>query len=156
MKVHDITNLYPKLLDIAMYHNATQEEAEDVVQDLFVKLKEIEIKEGSIDRLTYKGKINMVYLFNSIRNRVYNQKRYSNKFICIADISPMESHAHSLAQSEIDDQLVKMGSYYHKLYHAYFNDNISMRKLAEETNISLTTIYYGLRHIKNTLKPIFE
>ena len=154
MVVKDILNLYPKLIDIARYHNATTEEAEDVVQDVYLKLQEIEKEEGDLDRLTYKGKINMVYLFNTVRNMVYNKKRHTNRIYCIDDFEP-EIHPHSMIETEVNNKLNDMGAYYHSLYDAYFNDIISMRELAKRSKISLTTIFYGVKHLKDELKPIF-
>lgn len=156
MKVTDILHLREKLIGIARYHNATQEEAEDVVQDVYIKLLEIEDKEGNIDRLTYKGKINMVYLFNTVRNRVYNIKRITNRCVCIDEVGSVPTHEHSMIKAEVDAKLLEMGAYYHSLHDAYFNDSISMRELAEKSKLSLTTIFYGVKHIKENLKPLFD
>jgi len=156
MTVENIVYLRQKMIDIAKYHNATNEEAEDVTHDLFIKLKEIEIKDGNIDKIFYKGNVNMVYIFNAIRNMVYNIKNKTNRSVCIDDIIPMSTHEPSLVDIEVQEQLLDMGRYYHSLYDAYFNDNISMRKLAQETSISLTTIFYDLKYIKGKLKPILS
>ncbi len=155
MQVKDIVHLYDKLLDIARYHNATVEEAEDVVQDLYLKLMEIQEKEGNINRMTYRGKINMVYLFNTLRNKIYNNKRTTNRCVCLDNMPELVQHPPSMAGVEVNDRLVKMGAYYHKFYDAYMNDNISMRELAKRTDISVSTVFYTVRAIKMNLKSIF-
>lgn len=46
MKVEDITNRYNEMLKIARYKGANEEQAQDAVQHLFMKLCEMEKKRG--------------------------------------------------------------------------------------------------------------
>jgi len=155
MEVKDITYLYPKFLDIAKYHGASPDDSQDIVQDLFEKLLIMQEKEGSINRITYKGQINMVYLFNAIKNRVINNRRYHKKFIDTDFIPERTGNETSFISIEINNRLHRLGPYYHKLYSAYIEDDISMRELAKKTDISLTTIFHSVQHIKVNLKPLF-
>lgn len=144
-----------------MYHGASKDDSQDIVQDLYERLLRIQAKEGNIDRIFYKGKVNMVYLFNAIRNRTFNHLRDKKKTVAIDDETYLEykrnkivSPDDTLLESDVDNILLKMGPYYHKLYDAYIKNDISMRGLAEATTISLTTIFYGVKHIREILKPI--
>lgn len=153
MKVADITHLYPELMKMAKYHGATEEDAADAVQDLYMKLLEIQKKEGSIDRITYKGNINTVYLFNAIRNIVLNKLRHSKRNVHIEKDSVV--HEFTIQQEEVQEHLKTLDPFCRKLYSAYMQDTISMRELSRKTNISVTTIFYGVKNIRETLKHIF-
>lgn len=186
MKVKDVTNMYQDLLKIAKYHGVDYEDAQDIVQDLFVKLTEIEKKEGNLNRLTYKGKINTVYLFNAVRNITLNKIRSKkNNIRIIDDYDEMISRERSdgvlysgknrnipsaikddfltddtnpeydVKKAEIKEHLKTLDPFCQKLYTAYMQDNISMRELSRKTNISVTTIFYGVKNIRETLKEIF-
>lgn len=153
MRVKDVANMYQDLLKIAKYHGVDYEDAQDIVQDLFVKLTEIENKEGSLDRLTYKGKINTVYLFNAIRNITINKRKYSDRNLQIEKDSVIPEF--TIQTTEIKEHLKTLDPFCQKLYAAYMQDNISMRELSRKTNISVTTIFYGVKNIRETLKEIF-
>jgi len=138
---------------MAKYHGAGYEDAQDIVQDLFVKLLEIEKKEGSLDRLTYKGKINTVYLFNAIRNIAHNKRRHTDRNVQVEKDSSIPEF--TIQTSEVKEHLKSLDPFCQKLYSAYMQDNISMRELSRKTNISVTTIFYGVKNIRETLKEIF-
>ena len=146
--------MYSKLLDMAKYHGADYEDAKDAVQDFFLKLSEIQQKEGNLDRLEYNGKMNLVYMFNAMRNIVYNKHRKNERIqrsgLLDATVPPATLH-----EVEVNEHLKTLDPFCQKLYSAYMQDNISMRELSKKTNISVTTIFYGVKNIRETLKEIF-
>jgi len=156
VEVKDITHMYLKFVDMATYHGATLQDAEDSVQDLFIKLLGIQQKEGNIDRLEYKGSVNMVYIFNALRGIVYNKHRSNNR---TADreiwVGELVDHQQTMHITEVQDRLKTMDGFSRKLYTAYMEDSISLRELSRRTNISVTTLYYGVRQIREQLKDIF-
>lgn len=157
MTVNDVIKHYDKLLDMAKYHGLDDATSKDVVQDLFVKLIELQQKEGSLKRIFYNGNINFVYVFNAIRNMAVNIQKKSNRMICSDNIIGGHTDAFTLHEMEVEERLLAMDDkrYYHKLYHVYFKDDISMRELSKRSGISVTTIFYSVQHIREQLKDIF-
>ena len=147
--------MYPKLLDMAKYHGAGCEDAQDAVQDLFIKLLAIQQKEGNLNRLEYNGNINLVYIFNALRGIVNNKRRYDNYRLGNEKLSANRTCEFTLHECEVNDRLKKMDGFSQQLYRAYMEDNISLRELSRRTNISVTTIFYGVKKIRETLKDIF-
>ena len=153
MDINDIIKMRGEFIKMALYYGVDEDTAKDVVQDLYVKLIELENKEGSFERITYKGKLNKVYVFNTIRNIIINKRRYTDRNIRIEkdDVIP----EFTIQQTEIKEKLSQMDIFSQQLYDAYMKDNISMRELSKRTNISVTTIFYGVKNIRENLKPIF-
>ncbi len=153
MNVNDIINMRGEFLKMALYYGVDEDDAKDVVQDLYLKLLELQEKEGSLDRITFKGKLNKVYIFNAIRNMILNKKRYSDRNVRIEKDAVIPEF--TIQQSEIKEHLSMMDIFSQQLYDAYMTDNISMRELSKRTNISVTTIFYGVKNIRENLKEIF-
>jgi hypothetical protein len=155
MQVKDITKYYKEFIAIAKYHDTDDETAKDVVQDVFLKLCEIQQREGSIDRLTYRGKLNMVYIFNAIRNTIYTKKKKAKKMQYVwAYANEGMSEQPGMLLGEVNEMLQNEGAFFHKLYISYFNDKISIRKLSKETGIGTNTIFQGITFIKNKIKAV--
>ena len=155
MTVNDITSKREEFISIAMWHKIQRDEAEDVVQDVYLKLCQMQCKEGSIDRIYWKGELNMVYIFTMIRNIIATKKKKASRTVYVEQyFNEGQIEQPGTLIKEVDVVLQKEGAFYHKLYVAYFNDKISMRKLAKETNIGTQTIYQGIKHIKTKLKAI--
>lgn len=155
MKVKDITYLRDEMIKIALYKKIDIETANDIVQDVFYKLCKMEQRDGNIDRIVWKGKLNMVYIFNMIHNRAYDIRNKTKNIVYVDTyFNEGVTEQPSLLPAEANDILIKEGAFYHKLYIAYFNDKISIRKLSVKTGIGTQTIFQGIRHIKNKLKEL--
>jgi len=150
MKVKDVYQYRGKMQDIAKYFGATEQEAEDIAQEAFLKLYKIQQKEGNLNRLEYNNKINMVYLFNMVRNITISvhRKRIETQELTAHDISISDDFDKRERLAEVKEILSTMPPFYRMLYEAYYNDDISLRKLSKETNVSLTTLYYAIKYIK--------
>ena len=158
MQVKDIIDKRDEFLKIAMYHGMEMSDAEDIVQDVYYKLCKMEAKDGNIDRIVWKNRLNMVYVFTMIRNAITDVAKYQAKktkaIPVIRHYAKMTTEQPTLMLKDVDKVLRKEGAFYHKLYDAYFNDKISMRKLSKETGISVQTIYQGVKHIRVKFKTI--
>jgi len=158
MLVKHIINKRTEFQKIAMYHDLNQEDAEDIVQDVYYKLCKMEARDGNINRIEWKGELNMVYIFAMIRNAVVDgnksKKRREKVASNVRHYGKHTSEQPTLLLLDVDKLLQKEGAFYHKLYDAYFNDKISMRKLSSATGIGVQTIYQGVKHIRTKLKRI--
>ena len=99
-------------IKIAKYIGASNDEADDMVQSMYLKLAEIQLAEGNFVRLTnYNGTINTIYLFKMLHNAFMDIKRASNKTIPHQDqFNPVESpemaeYAHGALMDEVKKEL---------------------------------------------------
>ena len=152
MTINDFTPLYSKMIGMAIYHGASGIEAEDIVQELFCKLTEIERKEGHLDRISFKGKPNLGYIFNAVRNRYFTLKRKSRHVAPDADLPEITTNPKSCTEIDVDHCLGKMHHYHRKLFKVYTSENHSLRSMSKATGISVSTLFYELKFIKESLK----
>lgn len=100
----------------------------------------------------------MVYIFNAIRNILLVDIKKSKQNVTVAYETYHSPCVYqpTLTRNEINGIVIKEGAFYHKLYIAYFNDVISIRKLSKESGLGVQTIFQGLKHIKTVLKKHYE
>lgn len=146
--------------------------ANDLVQDLFLKLCEIEKNEGSLDRLSYFNKakdkleINTFYCFRIMTN-VYLDLVRRDKIIYVSSISESDEllatedpTATELEYQESKDSLLKeveessqeLHWYDAKIFEHYMFDVKSVRELSALTGISHTSIYNTICNVKEAIK----
>jgi len=91
--LNDIAKRHIEWIKIAKYLGANRDEVDDMVQTMYLKLGEIQIKEGSLNRFAnYNGTINTIYLFKMLHNAFIDIKRAENKTIPHQDqFNPVES-----------------------------------------------------------------
>ena len=131
---------------------------EDIVQEMYIKLN----KYTKLDNITNNGKLNKSYVWLTLRNLYYNQQKQSNKvnYIDIEDCKGLEalntSNEELSAQSRLNDKVNGEIESWHwadkLLFEIYLNEGKSMRKLAEDTGISVTTIFWTIKKCKQRLR----
>lgn len=151
MRFSDVAKLRNDFIRITMSMGVTKEEAEDIVQELLIRLYEMDKTEGSLDRITIDNKINMQYIYTSLRNWREKMFRYKRLINVEADMPIMVAYPPPTLELDIELKLNSMHHHYKRLYYIYLQDG-SMRKIAEGSKISLRTIWNDLRYIKNELK----
>jgi len=84
MKVKDITYLHPFIVKVARGFGSDY--PEDVAQNVWIKLLEMEEKEGNIDRIVYEdGTINTFYIFKMTRTATVDEMRMEKRHAEIRD-----------------------------------------------------------------------
>lgn len=159
MKVKDIQNRHKEFLSIARYCGMDEDTAKDVVQDTFLKLLEIEGREGSIDRITYKGNLNMVYVFNMIRNASIDILKANGMKVglynCIGLIDSSFSSASDYDNTQhVIDEILGDGEsshYYQNLKDAYYTQDTSLRRFSQDTGIHYMTIYRDIKELHSRI-----
>lgn len=131
--------------------------AEDVVQDVYIRI----VKYNYESKIIKDGKPNIALMWIMLRNRTFEiNKTGSLKFLQldvvrdIADDSPDLQKHESLERlhEKIDEEISNWHWYDSKLFNIYKKGGLSMRDLAEETNISLTSIFITLKNCKDRLR----
>lgn len=151
MKFSDVALLRPDFIRIACSIGASRYEAEDIVQELLISLFEMDNKEGSLDRISKDGKLNMSYIFRAISNLKEKDSRWKKHLKRDAEIPPIVIDPPDDCEIDVDIGLKTMHFYYPMLFKAYLEDG-SMRVLAKGSRISLKTIWNDLRYIKQKLR----
>jgi len=147
--------------------------AKDLVQEMFIKLIAIEEKEGSLDRLSYKGEINFYFCYRILYSIYLNTKILSNSYGVDVFYCDVEEEFNSRltdnpdkvadaerefneAVSEITDHIEAIIKKEHwfdvALFKEYISGNKSMRELADEIGISAATISNSVNKVKQSIK----
>jgi len=140
--------------------------AEDAVQEMYLKMHRHEQKRKALE--FNDGDINTLYIYFAIRSVVVDHQRkealvHTIEPQCIngldiEDITQLDVERHSDKQKfadlmEILDYEIKNWHWYDQiLCDLYFGTDKSMRDIAKETGISLTSIYNTIKNGKERLR----
>lgn len=132
---------------------------EDFTHDAYIKISELD----DIDRIIHEnGEINMYYVYFTLRSRVvdYYRENKLDYFSDIVDIQDDELDVDNeiLLMNLYNDMMDKMDSFGHygsKLCKIYLPTSRSLREIANESGISLTSIHHSIKQYKSFLKEEF-
>ena len=126
--------------------NMSVEDSNDLVQDMYIKIHKY-VKDPDV--IMYGDEINTLYIYRTLQNLYINSVRESNK-IDLYQTSQMLSKIdgeedemdlmNELARIELEDRILDeintWRGYDSKLFKLVYYDEISMRQLSRDTNIS--------------------
>lgn len=134
--------------------------AEDIVQESYIRL----IKYATPQNIIKNNKVSRGYMFFTLRSvffQYYNSKRKIHKvsiddeenFLQIADKTNLEEHEAFNRVCVLIDEVAEDWTWYdRKLFKLYRDTNLSIRKIAAETNISWVSIFNTLKNCKNDVR----
>jgi len=152
MKVADITYLHKDMVAIAKVLNA--EHPEDAVQDLWVKLLEIEMRDGNIDIMILgddKRGVNKRFLYKLLSNIVIDEMRRSARR---KDLNSNKVPIHDSRIHLIKEATAYLTKEEKDLFETYVYSKVSMRELAEKYGISKSNIHRKLDKIIKKIRKI--
>lgn len=133
----------------------------DIVQEMYIKLESNYTEE----KATINGNLNEGLCYIIIRNLCYNLNAAQSKKLKLVDIdaevnkieSPIEdeNNNHELIEV-IETELQKFDDYEKILFEQIYHRGLSMRKISRNTGISLGSIFYTMKHAKNTIRAAAE
>ena len=138
--------------------------AEDIVQEAYLTI----YKYANEDKIIRNGIVSRGYMYFTLRSlyyQYYNSKRNIIKLSIddeeytyqIEDDSEMDEQiAFNKICMLIDDHIDNWRWYEKKLFTLYRDSDLSIRGIANETNISWVSIFNTLKHAKNELKENFN
>ena len=154
------------LAELSKYHNewltivksfGEKNEHEDIVQEMYLKLN----KYTKLQNIKQNGKLNKSYVWLTLRNLYYNKQNQSNKvnYIDIDDCRTISAEdynkLHFESQSKISERIQQGIDSWHYadkiLFEIYLKEKKSMRQLAKEIDISLTTVFWTIKRCKQRL-----
>jgi len=160
MTVLDVYRYQADLVRIANWHTPDTEAAADAVQTFYLKLCEMQNKEGNLDRIFYKGKLNMVYVFSSIRNIIINEYRITKNLEPLEAITedPATEPEQDITTDEmcahIRKELAGMREYDKLLTLTFYSENHSIRSMSKAVGISTRNIHYTLQRVQKQIKSV--
>lgn len=127
------------------------EHAEDVVQEVWIRLIGMDRKEGGLERIMYlDGELNIAYLYKMVRTEVEEERRrtimYNNMkdaYICNNEKDPRINDIYEIFKFIDKDDL--------EFFIEYIEDSESERSMAEKHSI---TKHAARRIISNVRKKI--
>ena len=135
---------------------------EDIVQDMYLRI----LKYTNPDAIIKDGKVNKSYIYLVLKSIFLTYVRTKSK---IDKVSLDETG--QLRYEEIDNELIasqtrtdeliqlemNQWEWYDKmLFEVYVSDEKSMRQLAKETGISVTSIFNTIKNCKSKLRNIID
>lgn len=158
-----IAKRHKEWIKIANYFGASKDEADDMVQTMYLKLAEIQLNEGDFKRLTnYQGTINTIYLFKMLHNAFIDIKRTSNNTIPHHDhFVPIESPemaemAHLELMVEVKKAIDELRDYDQMLLELHFVYKHSMREIEKRTGIPTHSVFNSIKNAKQHIKQRTE
>jgi len=130
--------------------------AEDFVQEAYIKLYNY----ASPERVAPKGVLNKGYVFFTLKSVLFDYRRAKKTTkIYLEDCETCEQQEQVKGQHHSPEDLLRKmyevtkdwNWYDKKLFEIYTKEVPSIRKLAEQTNISTNSIYYTLKKAKNEI-----
>jgi hypothetical protein len=144
---------------------------EDFVHEMYLRLNKYV---GDPKKIMYNDKeVNKFYIYITLKNLwgdyVKSKSKYNiiriddyevNYEVVDADAEDNVTYAKQSAEDRILKKIqVEVESWEHwydrKLFKVYYETDISMRKLAKETNISVTSIFNSCKNYKDIIKSKF-
>lgn len=168
--VDSVSKRWDEFYAMAMSICKNEELSNDLVQMMFLKLLDIERKEGSLDRIKYKDEINTYFcyriLFNLFLEYVNQSTKRDKLFVYIDDLKssikleydPNES---ALAEEEYHEKQLELLKeveatelhwYDAQLLKEYGMSDKSLRQLGKETGISTMSIYNTIKNARRKVK----
>ena len=167
---NSVSKRWDEFYAMAMSICKNEELSGDLVQMMFVKLLDIERKEGGLSRITYKDEINTYFCYRILFTLFLDYKRQKNRhdniFVNIDDVKdsidleydPNESLEAEVdyyeRQSELLEEVdaTELHWYDAQLLKEYGTSDKSLRQLAKETGISTMSIFNTIKNARQQIK----
>ena len=168
--VNSVSKRWNEFYAMAMSICKNEELSGDLVQLMFIKLMDIERKEGSLERITYKDEINTYFCYRILFTLFLDYKRQKVRHDKL--FTPIEDLKHSIAlEYDPNESALAEEEYYEKqsellkevegadlhwydaqLLREYGMSDKSLRQLAKETGISTMSIYNTIKNARQQIQ----
>jgi len=162
LTLHHFAARHKEWIKIAIYFGADVESASEIVQQMYLKLGEIQIKEGNLNKLiNYNGAINTVYVFKVLQNLFYDSKKVKEIGLdyidntYINDIEESEQEYH-IVLAKMKVVILSFNEYEQMLLELYFVHDRSLREIAKRTGIGVHSIFNTIKNAKEKIRQTIE
>lgn len=133
--------------------------AEDLVQDMYLKIDAWSKRNQRTSSILYEGKeINYYFVFKTLRTLFLDYIRREQRSILKPSEEVLQpSYIFERIDKDINEKRIKtlikdLAWYDRKVFELVYNQNMSMLKLSEMTGISYYSIYRTIQKIKRLIK----
>lgn len=158
LKLKDIAAQQDKWVKMALYIGARWDEADDMVQSMYLKLAEIEAKEGNLNRIKAGEGVNTMYVFKTLQScvmdvyRLEKKQAYSTDVACTQDSPDDAEYKYQELMGQVKTVIDQMNDYDQMLLELHFVYGHSMRELCRRTGIPTHSIFNTLKNAKTHIK----
>ena len=141
-------------LEIVLSFGCKKEVAEDLVQEMYIKIQ-LKLEKG-LDIMYNEKEINYYYIFKTLRTLFYDLKRKSKniKIVPIEDINLTTTDVnYQEPYKKIQEELSKMYWYDRKIFEI-INGGETIAELSRNSLIHYHSLYNTYRKVKKHLKKI--
>jgi len=143
---------------------ANSEQANELVQSMYVRL--VKYVDADSERIMYtKDEVNTYYVYVTLRNLylsnthsyksdadLEDSSAFGSKYSMYRDLDLEYEEAHKALFDKIDAVVNEWYWYDKKLWGIHFYDKVSMRGIASDTKISLSSIFNTLKNGKEKVR----
>jgi RNA polymerase sigma factor (sigma-70 family) len=131
--------------------------AEDLVQEMYIRF----LNKNKENAVIVNGQVNKYYVFLTLRSLFIDFHRQKSKVIkvdvneilTLRQIDEIEKHeAFGDLMQRVQQEMETWHHYDRLLFQLYKDSSMSMREIAQGTNISLRSIFGTLKHCKDRIK----
>lgn len=135
---------------------------EDIVQEMYIRFT----KYAKPENVIINGKVNKSFIWIMLRNIYYDKIKFENRIETVSldnifdafyeEIDIDNINAFSKLITKIDDTKNSIHWFDKGILKLYFENDMSMRDIAKETKIGLTTIFQSINKSKKKIKKEIE
>jgi len=130
--------------------------AEDIVQDVYLKVHDYNYYE----KIVIDGEPNRALMWILLRNTTYRENKIAPNDLSIEVVRHLSTDDLNLLKHEVRDfiydrveEVVSTWDWYdQKLWKIYKDEGKSIRKISQDTGISVRSIFETLKHCKNRIR----
>jgi RNA polymerase sigma factor (sigma-70 family) len=147
---------------MALYLGATTNNVDDIIQDFYIKVIEINATDGNLNRITGEnGKLHTMYVFKIIQSNVVNDFRAKKKDIFdenytdeneVDGIQIDLTDSYSELMAEIKNVIDSMREYDQMLLELYFVYGFSFREIEKRTSIPTRSVFNIVKNAKELIR----
>lgn len=150
-----IANKHKEWLEICMSFGCKKELAEDLTQEMYIKIMLLIEKKG-LDIMYNEKEINYYYIFKTLKTLFYDYKRKGKniKLVSIDDLQISESDINYIEPySKVEKALKKMYWYDRKVFEI-IQGGESIAEFSRKSKIQYYSLYNTYKKVKNKLKKL--
>jgi Sigma-70, region 4 len=156
--LEDFASRHEEWIKICLYFGADIERSCEIVQQMYLKIGEMYVKNGNLDRMTnYDGKINTVYVFKVLHSLFIDNAKQKptiviDVIIAETDYNEIADDCHQVMIGKIKQCIDKMSDYDKMLVELYFVHDKSIREISKQTGIGVHSIFNSIKNAKEKIK----
>lgn len=148
-------------VEVTMSFGLAQDDAEDIVQDMYIKIHNwLEKNDRNATIMYNDSEVNYYFVFKTLRTLFYDYTRKAKRAQKVPEMASeevSEDYIYELIDSEINEErlraaLDKMYWYDKKVFDLVYRQGWSMLQLSNVSGISYYSIYRTIQKVKKTIK----